>query len=242
MRQLTIALALAIITGNVALASTEAEPQQAVEVKGIRNPLLKPYKVMVAGLDAFDEYHALAPQAEKLRFKLRPRDPAESGTMNNLSLRLAGDTQSLELPIDDAFTFELPRNQPLLDDNADLELNKPKTGYRWQPDIHSAGVPQGMRRVGDLRLECEVLVNVAKKEIGFLRTAFVNSFLLSGDWCNHKSLDMPTIVTRKLASATLLVGDKRSTLALAENGMGYMAPLRDKSVPNEALIELQYAE
>lgn len=82
--------------------------------------------------------------------------------MLDLRLRLAGDTQSVDLPIDDAFTFELPRSQPFLDDNADLELSKPKTGYRWQPDIHSAGVPQGMRRLGDLRLECEVLINVAK--------------------------------------------------------------------------------
>jgi hypothetical protein len=160
--------------------------------------------------------------------------------MENLKLRLAGNQNSIDLPIDSADTFELPRSQAALDDNADLELNKPKTGYRWQPDIHSAGVPANMRRVGDLRLECEVLVSIAKKEIGLLRTAFVNSFLLSGDWCNHKSLDMPTVVTRRLAAATLVEGEKRTALAIVDAGMGYMPPLRDKSVPDDALIELRY--
>lgn len=237
-----LAILLCLLFASAAQAEPVPTGAPAVEVKGIRNPLLKPYKFMVAGLDTFEAKHALAPQAATLRFKLRPRDPGEPGPMDNLKLRLAGDQHSVDLPIDSADTFELPRSQAALDDNADLELNKPKNGYRWQPDIHSAGVPPGMRRVGDLRLECEVLVSIAKKEIGLLKTAFINSVLLSGDWCNHKSLDMPTIVTRKLAAATLVEGDKRTELKVVDAGMGYMPPLREKAVSDDALIELKYVE
>jgi hypothetical protein len=240
MRKLTILLCL--LCAGIAQADPATTEAPAVEVKGIRNPLLKPYKYMVAGLDTFDDKRALAPQATTLRFKLRPRTPNDPAPMQDLKLRLAGDQHSIDLPIDSADSFELPRSQAALDDNADLELNKPKTGYRWQPDIHSAGVPAGMRRMGDLRLECEVLVSIAKKEIGFLRTAFINSLLLSGDWCNHKSLDMPTVVTRKLVAATLVEGEKRTELKVVDDGMGYMPPLRDGAVSDDALIELRHVE
>ena len=237
MYKLPLILGLLIANANAA-TPTEA---QAVEVKGIRNPLLKPYKYMAAGLDAFEDKHALAPQAPNLRFKLRPRKPGEA-SMEDLKLRLAGDQHSTDLPIDDADTFELPRSEAALQDNADLELNKPKSGYRWQPDIHSAGVPEGARRLGDLRLECEVEVRIAKKELGLLRTAFINSVLLSGDWCNHEKLDMPTVVTRKLAAATLVDGERRTELKVAEDGMAYVPPLRDKTLPDNALIEFKFAE
>ena len=41
-------------------AATEAEADKKVEVSGVKNPALRPYRIMTHGLDPFDQHHALA--------------------------------------------------------------------------------------------------------------------------------------------------------------------------------------
>lgn len=226
-------------------ASASASPgkeNDAVEIKNIRNPELKTYRVMAAGLDAFDEHHALAPAAPEVRFKLRPRHGAKGVDMDKLALRIAGDQTSIPLPIAPDNTFVLPRSAEAAREDADLLLNKAKGAYRWQPDIHSPGVPAGMRRLGDLRLECQVLVATAKEEIGVMFKAMINSLLLTTDWCSHKKIVLHTASARRIGSATLLHGAQRINLKLSEEGMGYAPPLSDKTYPDDALIDIIFAD
>lgn len=220
-------------------AAAEAEP---VVISGIRNPELKTYRVMLAGLDAFDEYHAMAPDAPEVRFKLRAKNDAPHVDLAGLALRIAGDQVSIPLPIAADNTFSLPRDAQARAEDADLLLNKPKGGYRWSADIHSRGVPAGMRRLGDLRLECKVIVAIAKEEIGFMLRAVVNSFLLTTDWCAHEKVHMEKVETRKLSAATLIVGEQRIPLPVSKNGMRYTPPLPDNTYPDDTLIEIAYAD
>ena len=230
----------ALFAGAAAMPAWADEPK-SVEIKGIRNPELKTYRVMAAGLDAFDEYHALAPDATELRFRLRSRIGANKA-LNDLQLRIAGDNTSINLPIDQELTFALPRSQAAADDNADLVLNKPKGGYRWAPDIHTPSVPANMRRLGDLRLECQVLVAVGKAEMGFMMKAFVNSLLLTGDWCMHEKVNIGFHVQRQLSKATLLYGDQRIALKITDKGHHFEPLLNDRTYPDDTLIELEYAD
>lgn len=218
-----------------------AEPQ-AVIVSGVRHPELKTYRVMLAGLDAFDEYRALAPDAPEVRFKLRARNDDTAIDLHNLTLRIAGDHTSIPLPLAPDSTFSLPRSAEAEDEDADLLLNKPKGGYRWQADIRSAGVPAGMRRLGDLRLECKVLVAIGKKEMGFMLKAMVNSVLFTGDWCGHKQVNIATLSPRKIRTATLLHGDQRIALEIVRSGLGYMPPLPNPAYPDDTLIEIRFAD
>jgi hypothetical protein len=50
---------------------------------------------MIAGMDLFERRHALAPQAS-LRFQLLPR---LYGALDGITLRVAGDTVSLPVPL-----------------------------------------------------------------------------------------------------------------------------------------------
>jgi hypothetical protein len=234
---------------TTAFAAEQAEPDKAqskepppVVIQGIRNPELKTYRVMAAGLDAFDDYHALAPAAPEVRFKLRARGGAKNVEMENLAIRVAGDSVSIHLPVAADHTFSLPRSEEARRENADLLLNKPKGGYRWEPDIHSAGVPQGMRRLGDLRLECKVLVATAKEEIGFWFTSMVNTLLLTTDWCGHEKIKLQKVTQRTVASATLLHGEQRVPLKLSSDGLGYYPPLGEKIYADDELIEIQFVE
>jgi hypothetical protein len=239
LRALVLSLPLLSSAGHAA-AGQPAEPQ-SVEIKGTRNPELKTYRVMLAGLDAFEEYRAFAPNAPEVRFRLRARADRKVN-LDGLAIKLSGDTVSIPLPLDGNNSFSLPRNQQAEDEAAEIVANKPKGNIRWQPDIHTPGVPDGMRRLGDLRLECRVLIATGKKEIGFMLTAFVNSLLLTTDWCGHEKVNISTPVPKKIGSATLLHGDQRIALKISDRGMGYIPPLSDKTYPDDTLIEIGVAD
>jgi hypothetical protein len=219
----------------------QAEDEQAVKVNGIRSPELKPYRFMLAGLDAFDEHRAMAPKAHALRFKLRPKDGVAAGAMEEVSLRIAGNDSSVNLPLSADGTFILPR-LPDMDEDADLVVNQKKGLYRWRADIHSDGVPSDMRRLGDLRLECEVVVAVGKKGLAFWQRALITTFLLTDQWCGSKRMPWNTDGARPLKSATLVSGERRLALELRYKGRSYVSMIGDKSFPDDALIEFEYAD
>ena len=135
-----LALSLPLLSAaSHAAADQPAEPQ-SVEIKGTRNPELKTYRVMLAGLNAFEDYHALAPNAPEVRFRLRARADRKVN-LDGLAIKLSGDTVSIPLPLDGNNSFSLPRNQQAEDEAAEIVANKPKGNIRWQPDIHTPGVP-----------------------------------------------------------------------------------------------------
>ncbi len=247
-RPVSLRRTLAALAAATVLAApcVRAEPDKSatreVVVKDIRAPELKSYRAMLAGLDAFDEEHALAPAAPEVRFRLRPRSNKPNADLDDLKLRIALDVDSIPVPLAADHSFVLPRNAQALRENGDLQLNKKKGDYRWQADVFSAGVPANMRRLGDLRLECRVEVAVIKAEVPFWIRALVTSFLLTSDWCSVDKVHFDTYNARKLKAAWLLLGDERIELELSDYGMGFAAPSGNKAYPDSTLIQLDYAD
>jgi hypothetical protein len=234
-----------LVSAPVRADDVKKDDSEKVVVNEIRNPEIKNYRILHAGVVAFEEYHKLAPQAAEVRFKLRARKIAGSNPYYGLTLRLVGDDTSINLPFDTNDSFALPPKDAVADEDADLVLNKQKGGYSWLPVVRSAGIPEGMRRMGDLRLECQVMVAAAKKEIGLLYTAFVNTLMVTTDWCMQKryeKVNLPSFSERPLAGATLVEGDKRTELKIENDPIVFIAPLADSKVPDDALVELRYAE
>ncbi|WP_332876887.1 hypothetical protein [Massilia sp. S19_KUP03_FR1] len=225
-----------------ALAEPEPGAPREVVVKDIRAPELKTYRAMLAGLDTFEDEHALAPAAPEVRFRLRAKSGNPDADLDDLKLRIALNEGSIPLPLAADHSFVLPRNEQARKENGDLLLNKHEGAYRWQADVFSAGVPTNMRRLGDLRLECRVEVAVIKAEVPFWVRALVNSILLTSDWCGVEKVHFSTNVPRKLKAAWLIQGEKRIALELSDFGMGYEAPAGDKAYPDDTLIALEYAD
>ncbi|HEY1043134.1 MAG TPA: hypothetical protein VGE60_04650 [Telluria sp.] len=242
MRSLSIAVLACALYGNPVLAEPVQPVQEPVHVSGMRNPELKGYRAMSAGLDEFEDHHDLAPNAKELRFKLRPRASAAPDAMDKLTLHITGDTVSIPVPIAADGSFSLPRSEQADDEDADLMLNKKKGGYRWHADVRSAGVPADMRRLGDLRLECKVVVAVAKEEMPLWVKLLVNSFLLTTDWCGVEKLQLSSHADRKITAATLVDGELRLPLEISDEGMGFVAPLGDRRYSNDARIEFRFAD
>ncbi|MET0323050.1 MAG: hypothetical protein ABW069_20190 [Duganella sp.] len=134
-------------------AAQNTAPPTTVTVATTRDPVDKSYRKMIAGMDRFERLHALAPQAT-LRFQLLPRLPTTA--LDGITLRVAGDSVSLPVEVAPDHTFTLPRDDRALAQDAALIASRKTSTLTWRAQVRSPGVPAGMRRLGDLRLECQV--------------------------------------------------------------------------------------
>jgi hypothetical protein len=238
--RIALPVILSLCVSNFAFAD-EASPEtlQQVAVQGSKDPDWKPYRKMLDGLDAFDKYHALAPSAE-LKFILRPQQPNLETT--DLRLRIVGDNTSIDLPIAADHTFSVPRVESASRDDADLRLNSKKGLFRWRPDIHTAGLPAGTRRLGDLRLECEVRWAVDKFDVSFIQLAYLAPL---GGACHTSRSRIFYTNASPLASVTLVSGTRREKLPAerlsAKDPTRYAPPLHDQSWPDDTLVEFELA-
>lgn len=243
-----ILVLLASVTLCSACAQAAEPPDDAKEgdekiaevaVSATRDPELKPYRVMSAGMDAFDEYHRLAPAA-RLQFRLSKRSELTwfGGNWDGVTLRLAGNDTSIPVPIAADGTFVLPRNQQAYDDEADLILNQRKSLIRFSPYVRTPGLPANVRRIGDLRLECQVLVGIAKKELNFAQRMAISTIMLGGDWCGRGMGKFGFSLPDRALSSTLVYGTTRKLIPTSAYQI--VPPIQDTSVPDDALIEFEF--
>lgn len=71
--RLTAILLLAMLVGvNVSASAADTPPDspESIHVNAIRKPEVRKYTAIVAGLDAFERHHSMAPKAEALRFRV----------------------------------------------------------------------------------------------------------------------------------------------------------------------------
>ena len=229
---------LAALACCAGIAAGQDAPAK-VTVTATRDPVDKSYRKMIAGMDRFERSRALAPQAA-LRFQLLPRLPTTR--LDGISLRVVGDTVALPVTVAPDHTFTLDRNSQALREDAALIASSKTSTLTWRAQVRSPRVPPGMRRLGDLRLECKVLVATAKEELGFWLTSMINTLLLTTDWCSHEKIQLSTTAERRIATATLLHGEQRVPLKLNSESTSYTPPLGNKTYPDDALIDVRYAD
>jgi hypothetical protein len=229
------------------MAGATAQQAPSVTVSATRDPVDKSYRNMLAGMDLFERRHALAPQAT-LRFQLLPRLPDTQ--LDGIALRVAGDNVSLPVQVGSDHTFTLPRNADAAREDAALIASRKTSTLTWRADVRSPGVPAGMRRLGDLRLEC--LVGV---EAGLLSNN-TQWFTSPERVCGTPDGNYLFFAERPVFAITLQDGERRATLpfnALYAGGTqtpatlpycdcqvlldrSYYAPLWDRSWSDDTLL------
>lgn len=238
-QQCVLAIALALAAGGTVAQDTTP----SVEVQGVKNPDMKSYRAVVAGLDAFEEHHALAPTVPELRFRLAAREGQELLAGDPLYLRIVGNGDPIPLPISTDGTFAVPRVPAAIDDDADLVLNRKKGVLKGYPDIRTPGLPENVRRLGDLRLECQVMIAIAKKEMGLMMKLFVNTVTMTSNWCDmsfdKKKVRFSFRSLRPLEGAEIVDGERRETIGTSD--FSFRSPIGESDWSNDARIELHYA-
>lgn len=241
-RALHVLLAGALLGASLAAAAERSAPDHpdTIDVNAVRDPEVRTYAAILAGLDAFDRHRHLAPGVDALRFRVQP--PRDAVPDAVLRVRLEGD-DGFVLPIapDERGEYVVPRSDAAKAARSDLVLNQKKSRYRIQPHVRTPGLPDNVRRLGDLRLECKVWVAISKEEIGLMWTLTINGLLRSRDWCaflDQGKAGYAFHVREPLVRAILHEGNRSALLESRKRS--FIAPLHDLSWSDEALVELEF--
>jgi hypothetical protein len=133
----------------------------------------------------------------------------------------------------------------------------------WRTEIRSPGVPAGTRRLGDLRLECEV--GMEADLVSNVRSLLPNPLLRWLGFCSSRTSGYLFFTERPLFAVTLVDGTRRETQPVDDLYGGstrqaltaeelarcdcevlldrsYFLPLGDRSWPDDTLVEFEYME
>jgi hypothetical protein len=252
--------------GSSALAQQPASGQLApvtVSAQANRDPVEKSYRKMIVGMDLFERQRSMSPQGV-LRFKLLPRKREVS--LTNIDLVVLSPQVELPISIAADQTFVLPRNDQALAEDAQVTPNRKFLTMTWRTDIRTPGLPANSRRLGDLRLECQVgmasgLISNSSTFIGRLTSAVVDT----PAYCERPAPQYLFFADRPIFSVTLVDGARREVLALDKLYAGasddpnlsgdlpycdcevlldrtYLLPLGDRSWPDDTLVEFDFME
>lgn len=242
--------------------NSSALPSVTVAAKANRDPVEKSYRKMIRGMDLFEKMRSTSPNAS-LRFKLLPR--RKDTEMNNIMVEVLGNTVSFPVAVAADYTFALPRDNKAFEEDAVVQPNRKAQTMTWRTEIRTPGLPANVRRLGDMRLECEVgmeagLVSNDRSIIGKIASAIADV-----GYCTRRDTRYLFFADRPLFGVTLSAGSRREILAVdklyaaasVDRGLKddlpycdcevlldrtYFLPLGDKSWPDDTLVEFEYME
>ena len=206
----------------------------SVNIKGIRDPDWKPYSAMLKGVKRFEEKHALAPGAQ-LRFILEPRHADVD--MRAIALRLESDDAAMAIPLGERNIFTLPVEQGPLYEKAELSVNRKAGSVRWIPYVRSAAASDTIRRLGDLRLACEVHWAIDKDTLPFAMRTAMGAL---GGPCNFVSQKGTYSFSepRRITAATISYNGKSAPVPFS--GSSFTPPLREQDWSDDSVVELTF--
>jgi hypothetical protein len=241
--------------------SLAAEPElDAIQVTAMRNPVAKSYRRMVDGMDLFERQRAMAPEAT-LRYRLLPR--RRDTDMRRISLAVLGDSVTIPVRIEADGSFLLERDEKALREDATVMPDRRAGTMTWRTEIRSPGLPPDTRRLGDLRLECEV--GMEADLVSNRRSLLSNSMRRRLGYCGENPARYLYFTERPLFGVTLVSGARRESLPVDELYAGstrqpldaddlatcdcevmldrtYFLPLGDASWPDDTLVQFDYME
>jgi hypothetical protein len=226
-------LSLPILTASAQDENRDSSTSR-VEVSSQKGLELKSYSQMQKGLKAYAEYNKLAPNSE-LFFILIPRSKKQS--LEGVTMRLASDETSINIPIDADGKFQLPDIALKHEDEYDLILNKPKGQFYFKPYVKSANLSDDVKRLGDLRLECQVRWAVEKQDVSIVFSAHVNLFA-SGNPCTSRAVNVMYFAPSSISK--VILNSSASTLEKKIDSKGqYSLPIWDTRIIDDALINYE---
>lgn len=249
--------ALAIVSSAAFAAPPPDASIQEIVVSDWRHSDHRSYPAMLDGMDVFEKNRDMAPGAS-LRFKIISRNKPD--TAATLHLAIVSDTNAIPVPLAEDLSFTLIRDEQAKKDNAIVGSNRRDPSFVWVPDIRTPGLPAGVRRLGDLRLEC--MVNwTAKIRPPIVAPTASAIAAMTGNPCLNGIFHPLFIADRALFNITLISGERRQQIsanwfhgANAPPGVLeltelrffydrlYVLPLADKSWPDETRVEFDYMD
>jgi hypothetical protein len=235
LRQATAgAVSAALFLGvSLSLGQSLPQPDEEVLVNASKSPFLIDAKALRRAAAAFDKDRSLAPEAP-LRF--RASDRAPTGEALRIWIERGDTVETVLIGADGLLT--LP--QLAFADGARLLANRSREALTLNPEILTPGTALHARRLGDLRLQCRVELSLYIHEEPIYVRALMPPV---GMVCNsknfgyyvHAGFEVESIEIRGADTYNAVRGDKSKAFFRG----GYAAPLGDRSISDDAIIELK---
>jgi hypothetical protein len=157
-------LILLAVAGTVHAADTTGLSHESDKAgDDAAKPMAWRYRLLETAQDVFDKRAAKQAPGATMSFRLPKVDPAQAG--NQVAIVL--EDKRIPLPMTSANTFGFVRDYEAQDRDALVVANRyfPK-GQMNHPlvQVRSPGLPDGVKRIGDLRLACAAQIEMAKAE------------------------------------------------------------------------------
>lgn len=224
----TAALAIGLASLPAAACAQDVNEFQEVEVVGLRDPFRLTANEVAAGLAVLRrERPSLAPQgtayleigdatsatdSKRLRLKLVPADGGEPITVSS----------------DAEGRFALP-DVPA---GYTLFTNRRNASARPMIAVYSPGTSPRDRRVGDLRLECDVWWAMIRGRVNFAVRAML------GNPCTSKRFAKYNDADGAIAQAVVVWSTAARPVELSRNRRRYRSPVFDRSLPADARVQI----
>jgi len=213
----------------------DAEPDGPDIVVTAGKPLNLDAKVLRAGQRRFaGDRGELAPNGA-LRFELWRGSGRIPATTVPITLRNE-DGQTVPVTVDGEGRIafgELPKGRWFLTAPAQSQ------GMSLRPIVLSTGTTPTDRRLGDLRLQCRVMLSMAKAQASLLAMPLMGLLDAIGG-CESKRVHMYHRAEQDLASATALTPAGAQALEISKRGNAYLAPINDRTLGNEVRVKIAY--
>jgi hypothetical protein len=208
-------------------------PDDEVLVNASKSPFSIDAKALRRAAAVFDKDRSLAPEAP-LRF--RATDRAPTGETLRIWIERGDAVETVLIGADGLLT--LP--QLAFADGARLLANRSREALTLNPEILTPGTALHARRLGDLRLQCRVELSLYIHEEPIYVRALMPPV---GMVCNsknfgyyvHAGFEVESIEIGGAEAYKAVRGDKSKAFSRG----GYAAPLGDRSINDDAIIELK---
>ncbi|XLZ71250.1 hypothetical protein ABT364_04600 [Massilia sp. SR12] len=244
-KKLMLALVLALPLGGSIAAGSEGSGEGA-KPKDIRDLSGTPYKAILEGAKAFEQNRSLAPAIGALQFIVRPVR-ASVGPIPADAVQIRYQEQRWPVSLTPQGTFALPHPGKQFEQE-DAVLEQPDEWYTVGLWIESPSLPANVRRLGDLRLECEVGSAISMVRYSFWQRTLVSMTTGGKDVCQNPNGGYNFFAQKPLKSITLVNGTNRLAIPstihgqYGFSGVKFIVPLGDQSWPDETLVQFEFSE
>ncbi len=199
---------------------------ETVTVQGSPSSTAGTYESLIRGVKAHETRREDLSPHSRLFFQV-------SKTTTALYVEVKDDLIEIPLGSNNTFTLPLENVQP----GPWKLLAYGKNGTEILPLVESEITREDRKRLGDLRLQCQVLWAMVQPDIAVGTRALLK---MSGGLCNSSVVAIYFPTDRKINAATLSHLQTRFPVKVQVGSTGFSVPLKDKNIPNDAIIALEF--